>query len=260
VWVIAGCGTFVIIGVIAVFLGGYFIWNKAKEAGLDPELMQKRPALAVAKMMVAANPDIELVSVDDEKGLITVKDKKTGKNVTVNLEDAQKGKITFKGGDKDEEVSIEAKGEGETGTVEVKSKEATAKFSTGSTVTLPSWFPAYPGAVIQGTFSAESKEGEGGSFVFGTADSIEKVMKFYEDNLKQSGLKVTTNTVQQNGAITMGSVSGEDEKKRHQAGETGTSACGHAADPSGAAGRGLWPVVRRALCVHTRAVRPDPSP
>src|SRR6476620_7608924 len=109
VWVVAGCGTFVVISVIVVFLGGYFIWNKAKEAGLDPELMQKRPALAVAKMMVAANPDVELVSVDDEKGLITVKDKKTGKTVTVNLEEAQKGKITFKGDDKDDEVSIEAK-------------------------------------------------------------------------------------------------------------------------------------------------------
>src|SRR5713226_3315946 len=217
VWVVAGCATFVVIGIIAIFLGGYFVWNKAKEAGLDPDLMQKRPALAVAKMMVAANPDVELVSVDDEKGLITVKDKKTGKTVTVNLEEAQKGKITFKGGDNDEEVSIEAKGEGDTGTLEVKSKEATAKFGTGSAVTLPSWFPAYPGAAIKGTFSAESKEGEGGSFVFSTADSIEKVMKFYEDNLKQAGLKITTNTVQQNGKITTGSVTGEDEGKKHSA-------------------------------------------
>ena len=31
VWVLAGCGTFIVIGVIAVFLGGYFVWNKAKE-------------------------------------------------------------------------------------------------------------------------------------------------------------------------------------------------------------------------------------
>ena len=214
VWVVAGCGTFVLIGIIVVFLGGYFIWNKAKEAGLDPELMQKRPALAVAKMMVAANPDVELVSVDDEKGLITVKDKKTGKSVTVNLEDAQKGRITFKGGDKDEEITIEAKGEGDSGSLEVKSKEGIAKFSAGSEAKLPAWFPTYPGAVIQVTVSAESKDGEGGTFGFSTVDSIEKVVKFYEDNLKQAGLNVTTNTVQQNGTITMGSLVGEDEGKR----------------------------------------------
>ena len=102
VWVLAGCGTFIVIGVIAVFLGGYFVWNKAKEAGLDPELMQKKPALAAAKLMVATNPDVELVSVDEEKGLITVKDKKTGKTVTVNLDEVNSGKITFKGEGKDD--------------------------------------------------------------------------------------------------------------------------------------------------------------
>ena len=75
-WVLVGCGTFVILGVIAFVVGGYFVWNKAKQAGLDPALMQKQPALATAKIMVAMNPDIELVSVDEEKGLITVKTKR----------------------------------------------------------------------------------------------------------------------------------------------------------------------------------------
>lgn len=217
VWVIAGCGTFMVIGVIAVFLGGYFVWNKAKQAGLDPELMQKRPALAVAKMMVAANPDVELVSVDDEKGLITIKDKKTGKTVTVNLDEAKSGKITFKGDGKDEEVTLEAKGQGDTGSLEVKTKDGSAVFGAGSTAKLPNWFPSYPGATVQGTFSTESKDGEGGSFGFSTADSIEKVVKFYEDNLKQAGLKITTNTVQQNGVVSMGSLAGEDEGKKRTA-------------------------------------------
>ncbi len=217
VWVLAGCGTFIVIGVIAVFLGGYFVWNKAKEAGLDPELMQKKPALAVAKMMVATNPDVELVSVDEEKGLITIKDKKTGKTITVNLDEAKSGKITFKGEGKDEEVTLEAKGEGETGSLEVKTKEGSAKFVAGSAATLPNWFPSYPGANVQVTVSAQGKDGEGGSFGFSTTDSIGQVVKFYEDNLKQAGLKVTTNTVQQNGVVSMGSLTGEDEGKKRTA-------------------------------------------
>ena len=217
VWVLAGCGTFLVLGVIAVFLGGYFVWNKAKQAGLDPELMQKRPALAMAKMMVAANPDIELVSVDDEKGLITIKDKKTGKTVTVNLDEAKSGKVTFKGDGEDEEVTLEAKGEGDTGSLEVKSKDGAAVFGAGSAAKLPNWLPSYPGANIQGTFSAQGKDGEGGSFGFSTTDSIEKVVKFYEDNLKQAGLKITTNTVQQNGVVSMGSLTGEDDGKRRTA-------------------------------------------
>ena len=217
VWVVAGCATFLVIGVIVVFLGGLFVWNKAKEAGLDPELMQKKTALAVAKMMVATNPDVELVSVDDEKGLITVRDKKTGKTITVNLDEAKSGKITFKGDEKDEEVTLEAKGDGDTGSLEVKTKEGSARFAAGSAAKLPDWFPSYPGATIQVTISAQGKDGEGGSFGFSTTDAIEKVVKFYEDNLKQAGLKITTNTVQQNGAVTMGTLVGEDEGKKRSA-------------------------------------------
>jgi len=217
VWVLAGCGTFIVLGVIVVFLGGYFVWNKAKEAGLDPELMQKRPALAVAKMMVAANPDVELVSVDDERGLITVKDKKTGKTVTVNLDQAKSGKVTFKGDGKDEEVTINAKGEGDTGSLEVTTKDGSAKFGAGAAAKLPAWLPAYPGATIQGTFSAEGRDGSTGSFNFHTADSIEQVVKFYEDSLKQAGFKVTTNTVKQNDAVSMGSVVAEDEGNNRNA-------------------------------------------
>ena len=208
VWVLAGCGTFIVIGAIAVVLGGYFVWNKAKEAGLDPELMQKKPALAAAKLMVATNPDVELVSVDEEKGLITVKDKKTGKTVTVNLDEVNSGKITFKG-------------EGETGSLEVKTKEGSAKFAAGSDPKLPNWFPSYPGAKIQVTLSttvsAQGKDGEGGSFGFSTTDSVEKVVTFYEDSLKQAGLKVTTNTVKQNGLVSGGSLVGEDEGKQRTA-------------------------------------------
>src|SRR5712691_1946207 len=117
--IVIGCGGLIIVGILVFVLGGFFLWNKAKQAGLDPDLIEKKPALAIAKMMVAANPDVELVSVDDEKGLITVKDKKTGKTMTVNLEEAQQGKITFKDDDKNEEVTLEAKGEGDTGSLEV---------------------------------------------------------------------------------------------------------------------------------------------
>src|SRR3989442_6898071 len=106
--IVIGCGGLIIVGIIAFALGGFFLWNKAKQAGLDPDLIEKKPALAVAKMMVAANPDVELVSVDDEKGVITVKDKKTGETLTVDLDEAQQGRLVFKQEGKGE-VTIEAK-------------------------------------------------------------------------------------------------------------------------------------------------------
>lgn len=216
-WIFLGCGTITLLGIITVVLGGYFVWNKAKDAGLDPELMQKRPAMAVAKMVVAANPDVELVSVDDDKGLITVKDKKTGKTVTVNLDQVKDGKISFKGDGKDEEVTISAKGSGDTGSVEMKSKEGTAKFGAGAAAKLPDWFPSYPGASTQGVFSSETADGVSGSFGFSTTDSIDKVVKFYDDNLKEAGFKTTTNTVQQNGVLNMESLAAEDGAKKRTA-------------------------------------------
>lgn len=212
-WVLAGCGTFLIIGIIAVFLGGYFVWNKAKQAGLDPDLIQNKPALAVAKMIVAANPDVELVSVDDDKGLITVRNKKTGETVTVNLDDAQKGKISFKK-DGEDEVTFEANGDESKGSLEVKSAEGNAKFSTGSADSLPDWLPVYPDVQLVGSYSAQNKDGQSGGFHFATKDPPNKIISYYEDGLRRAGMEVNTNLLQTNGKVSGGMATGEDTKKK----------------------------------------------
>ena len=213
IWVIAGCGTFLIIGIIAVFLGGYFVWNKAKQAGLDPDLIQNKPALAVAKMVVATNPDIELVSADDEKGLITFRDKKTGETVTVNLDDAVEGKISFKKEGEDE-VTIEAKGDESKGSVEVKSAEGSAKFGTGSVDKLPDWLPIYPDVQLIGSYSGQNKDGQSGGFHFATKDPPNKIISFYEDGFKRAGMVVTSNLLPVTGKLSGGMTTGEDTKKK----------------------------------------------
>lgn len=227
-YVLVGCGTFLILAVIAVVAGGYFVYNKAKEAGLDPELMEKQPALATAKMMVAMNPDIELVSVDEQKGLITVKDKKTGETLTINLNQAREGKVTF-GKDGEDEVSMEAKGDEDSGSLEVKTKDGTAKFGSGAAAEgLPDWLPAYPDAQVQGNYSSHGQDGYTGGYQFTTQDSVDSVVKFYEAGLEQAGLKVTTNLVRQDGKVTGGMASGEDSARKRTAfinaavGEEGT--------------------------------------
>lgn len=212
-WILVGCGSFIIIGIIVVFLGGWFVWNKAKEAGIDPELLKNKPALAVAKFVVATNPDIELVSVDDDKGLITVKDKKTGKTVTVNLEDAQNGKIVFKKEGEDE-VTIEAKGDESKGSVEVKSAEGNLKMGTGSIDKLPDWLPVYPDVQLVGSYSAQNKEGHSGGFHFATKDPPNKIVSFYEDGLKRAGMTVNTNMLQTNGKVSGGMATGEDTSRK----------------------------------------------
>ena len=177
--------------------------------------------------MVAANPDVELVSTDDEKGLITVRDKKSGKLLTVNLDEAQSGKITFKGED-GEDVTLEAKGDGEKGSLEVKTPEGSAKFGTVSVDKLPDWLPSYPGVELQGTYAAEGKDGQSGGFHFVTSDAPGKVISFFEEGLKRSGMTVNTNILQQNGKVTGGMATGENSNKKQTAfinamvGEQGT--------------------------------------
>src|SRR5215813_13272642 len=167
-------------------------------------------------MMVASNPDVELVSEDDDKGVITVRDKKTGETMTVDLDEAQQGRLVFKQEGKGE-VSIEAKGDESKGSIEVKTSEGVAKFGSGSVDRLPDWMPAYPGAQSEGSYSAKTGEGESGGFHFTTKDSPEKVISFYEDNLKQAGMRVTTNILHTNSKATGGMASAETSNKKRTA-------------------------------------------
>jgi hypothetical protein len=200
------------LGIIGVVLGGYFVWNKAKQAGLDPELMEKHPAVATAKLMAALNPDIEIVSVDEDKELITIKDKKTGKTVTLNLDQAKDGRVVFKA-DGEKPVTIEAGADNSKASLEVKSADGSAKFGTSSVTRPPDWLPAYPDTKLEGSYSADTRDGASGGFHFTTTDSPNKVLSFYETGLKRAGLRVDTNIVNQNGKTVGGTASAESSNK-----------------------------------------------
>jgi len=191
VWILVGVlGLFVILGVAAVGTLRYFV----HKAGLDPELMQRNPGLAVSKMIAAVNPDIDVLSTDDATGKITVRDKKTGKVVTMSFDDVKNGKISFSA------VGDDGK---------------TASLEIGAGGKLPSWVPAYPGADAKGTFAIKGDDGngqgEGGTFSFTTPDSPAKVKSFYEDKCRQAGMKVkmTLNTEQG------GMIVATDDGERH---------------------------------------------
>jgi hypothetical protein len=209
IWILGGVAVFLLLLGGAAIVGTYIVVNKAKQAGLDPELMARNPALAAAKMMAAVNPEIDIVSVDDKKGLITFKEKSTGKTVTMNFEDVKQGKIRFTG-DNDEQVTLET--DSESGVAQLKSAEGS--FQLGGAVKLPSWVPAYPGANPQGTYSSQAKDSDSASIHFSTRDSMDKVAKFYEAGLKSSGLKVTSNIMQQDGKSTGGRIGAQDDGNR----------------------------------------------
>jgi hypothetical protein len=186
VWVLLGCGVLVVLIAAGLMVAGLFVAHKVRQAGFDSELIQRHPELAAVKMMVAANPDAELVSIDENRGVVSIRDKKTGKVVTLNFEDIKKGRMTLEADG--QKVSIEGHGQGDTGSVVVNSPEGSATLGAGA-VKLPAWLPAYPGTKAQG-FSTQGASGSAGGFGFKTGDSPDQVATFYSDELKKAGLKV----------------------------------------------------------------------
>jgi hypothetical protein len=187
-WVLAGCFGLVLIAGAVVVGTGFFVAYKARQAGLDPDLMRTNPGLAVAKMMATANPDIEVLSVDENQGIVKVREKKTGKTLTMNLSDVKSGKIVFQD-DQGQTVEMNAKGEGENASVEIRGPKGSMRIGEGAGK-LPDWLPGYPGSEATGRVAFQDEEANGGSITFTTGDSVDRVASFYEETLKSRGFEV----------------------------------------------------------------------
>lgn len=210
-YVLIGCGGLIVVVGIAMVALGIFAVNKAKEAGLDPELLEEQPALAAAKMFAAVNPDIEIVEVDEEGQRVTFREKATGKTATVTLDELKQGRIVFES-EEGGRVTIG----GEEGGLTVESEEGRMVLQAGAEVELPSWLKAYPGAEMQGTMSSRTADAESGSVGMTTQDSVDEAAAFFEKVFKDAGLKVAT--VRSQGAGGTGAmISGESADGKRSA-------------------------------------------
>ncbi|MBI1896070.1 MAG: hypothetical protein HYS04_05965 [Acidobacteria bacterium] len=206
VWILLALGGLVVVVGLAVTIGGYFLYQTAKKAA-------QNPGFAAAKLIVAANPELDLVSTDEGRGTLTVRERKTGKTVIMNFEDIQKGKLTIQEEGK-EAVSLEATGDAEKGVLQIKSKEGSVMVGANN-AQLPDWLPRYPGATMEGNFAASGGDGQMTTFAFKTKDAAEAVLKFYGDALKQNGFQTTSTTATERGKTSGGMVTAShDASKR----------------------------------------------
>jgi hypothetical protein len=211
-WIIVGVfGFFLFVGLLFM-IAGYFFIQKVKQAGVDPDLMRRNPAMAVTKMIAAVNPNVEVISVDDAKGVIVVRNKTDGKVYRMNFEDVKQGRIVMQEEGK-APVTVDTKGG--SGSLEIKTPEGTTKIGGG--VTHPDWIPDYPGATNEGAYSVAGGEGDSGSYSFKTKDPVDKVISFYDDQFTKANLKVQRNSMNQNGKVVNGVVNAEDEGKKRNA-------------------------------------------
>lgn len=200
-------------------LGGYFLMKKAKDAGFDTESLKRNPAYTIAKLGVSANPELEIVSSDDDDGKITVREKKTGKVVTMKFDADKKSMVVTDENGKEATVSIA--GDGDKGSLTVRSSDGTATFGGGAGNQMPAWVPAYPGSSPQGIFSASNNDGSNNGFSFKTSDAPAKVLEYYQNQLKAAGFTISLASNTPEGGMV---VSEDGSKKRMLTITVGSSA------------------------------------
>lgn len=209
-WVGIGCGALALIGVLVLggmaVVGGMFVKKQVQK-------FEDNPTMAAAELMVRANPDLELVSSDSEKNTLTILNKKTGEQLTINAEDAKEGRWSVTN-EKGETASLDVSREGLKVTNE-KGEVATFGATAGGPKNLPSWVPVYPGGTVRGTFDSTTGEGRTLMFTVSTQDSLDEMATFYEGKLKDAGFTVDKTTMSSNDQASTTMLSGKaDDGKR----------------------------------------------
>lgn len=193
-WIGIGCGALLIMVLVVVMVGGFFVARKVQDVAAD---FEENPAMATAKMIVKLNPELEEVSTDEEAGTITVRNTKTGEEITVNFEDIEEGKLSFT---TDEgEVTIDASGLDESGSLTVTNEEGKVVLATGAAASddIESWVPIYPGGEPANRHSMRSEEEMSGGFELETTASVAEALEFYRSALEGEGYEVAVNTFTQ---------------------------------------------------------------
>jgi hypothetical protein len=201
-WVGIGCLGLLVIGGIAATVATVFLVGKAKEVAEDP-------VATMAKLLAAANPDVELVSTDKENRTVTFRDVKTGQELTFGYDDIEQGRVTFSSGSETAELEV-TPGDDGSGGLTVKTPEGTATFGAGGDASnIPGWVPVYPGVTPTSNFSAKGTGQYTGTFSFTSDSDVESILDFYDDQGKQAGLETKSRTTTSEGAIWVAASSDE---------------------------------------------------
>ena len=208
IWVGVGCLGLVVIAVVVTLSTGLFVEHKVRQAGFDTDLFSRNPGVAITKMLAAANPDLDVVRVNEDRGEITIRQKSTGKTLTMNLDDAKHGRMVFK--DENGEV-VSFQGD-DKGSFTMKSKDSV--FKAGAKWDPPDWIPVYTGAEIQAGANTDSPEQTAGAGSLKTTASTGEVMSFYEDALKSRGLQVTRQSTSTDGVGSVETLVGQDDGRK----------------------------------------------
>ncbi|MEO8656939.1 MAG: hypothetical protein ABI693_00630 [Bryobacteraceae bacterium] len=164
VWILAAIAAIVVLLGVAAVVTGLFVAKKARDAGIDADLFRRNPGVAITRMITALNADAEIVSVDEARGTVIVRDKRNGKTVTLRFDDVKKGHIV----------------------IDTDGKESVT-INSDAPVKLPLWVPQYPGAAAKANVRVETEERDVANVTMTTPDDVRKVLDYYEREFRKQG-------------------------------------------------------------------------
>lgn len=176
-WVLVGCGGLTVLGVLVAVVIGYFLYYTADQVA-------KNPVRSAAKVVEMINPDIEVISVDEEKQLVTFRDKKTGTVTTVSLEELQK-----------ERKPASSDGRSSDDAPQSRPSGASTPNGGGDAGDPPAWVLVYPGAKVIAKVVSGGGGKASGTLTLKADATVDAVLRFYEEKLNQLGFSVTRASV-----------------------------------------------------------------
>ena len=193
-WIGIGCGALMILVLVVVMVGGFFVARKVKDVAAD---FEENPARTIARGIIVATPELEEVSADDEAGTITFRNTKTGDIITMNYDEIKEGKLSF--ASDEGEITVDASGLQDSGTINVTDDEGGVIFSAGGDVSddVEPWVPIYPGCEPTNRHSMRTEHEHTGGFDLETPASVKKALEYYRAALSDDGYEVSVNTFTQ---------------------------------------------------------------
>lgn len=184
-WIAIGCGGIVVLAGIAFTVLGWFAVGKMKDVASD---FEKNPTKAAAELVVRMNPDLEMVDSDEEDGTITVREKSSGKVVTLNYDEIEEGRISFES--EEGRVEITGQAQGGEAAMTITTEEGETRIGGGGEV--PDWIPAHPATTTRrSVLHSAGPNGETGQASFTVDADAADVAAFYKRELEGAGYTVS---------------------------------------------------------------------
>jgi hypothetical protein len=152
--------------------------------------LRRNPDYVTKRLVEMANPDLEVVRIDRDAGIIKVYSRKEHKSLTLDLQDAKQGKIRIIG-DNGDTVTLGGGHSGH-GKIEVagsNGKRAIVETNSSGGIK-EDWIPKYPGASHTAGFNSTENGKAAGNYEFKTPDAPAQVLHYYESAFNSKRFKV----------------------------------------------------------------------